>query len=259
MATEVVPKVIVSRSLPQPQALDNVGREGSPIRGGRYSEQYTLNLWNTKHLLADEGSAFVTTNPTPGTAVTYALQTSFSDTAAFMVIKNNDIGTTAGKRIYLDALKLILTGTAPTGTVSMEFAFKLDNINRLPTANSSTLTPINVNMDASVGTIAQVFCPNAGAPTVPASSASARLVGRSHISTSLGITGDEYNLQFGATDIQSGIPGTTAARSTGVARINGDAPAIVIGPQQFCVIYMWWLTAATTAPSFEFQLTHFER
>jgi len=44
---------------------------------------------STKHLLADEGSYFIATNPTPGTALAYNIQAAFSDTVPLFYVQNN--------------------------------------------------------------------------------------------------------------------------------------------------------------------------
>jgi hypothetical protein len=83
------------------------------VRGGRYGEQYVLPLISTKHLLADEGSYFIATNPTPGTALAYNVQAAFSDTVPLLYIQNNDSkANPLAKRMYLDYIKADLHGCA---------------------------------------------------------------------------------------------------------------------------------------------------
>lgn len=211
-----------------------------------------------RQLSCDEGSEFVASNPTIGTGVAYALTTAFNDTtgAMFALFNKNPAG---GKTIFLDFLKLLLTA-APTATVSMEFAVKLDTKDRSPTAGATPIVPVctNGNISDDGGLVVQAF--NAAGVTVPASGSAARTVARARIPTSLGIIGDEYLLQFGAQDPAGMvIPGLTAARATAVARLTAAAKAVGIAPQQWAVIYMWWLTAATTAPSFEYELGYSAR
>lgn len=234
------------------------GAEIENARGGRYGEKYVLSPMPYKHLLSDEGSYFVATNPTIGTGVAYALQTSFSATAGFFAIQNTE--KAGGKRLYLDMLKLYLTA-APTATVSMEFAFVLDTRDRAPTAGNVQVVPNCTNGDIpSAASIANLQAYSAATLTLPAAAGGTnKTVGRVRIPTSLGIIGDEYILQFGPTDIPGFVPGLTATRATAVARLGAGAPPIIVAPQQWLLIYMWWLTAATTAPSFEYELGWFER
>ncbi len=224
-----------------------------------YGDIVSNLLGHPKYGLAEEGSYFVTTNPTIGTGVAYALQTSFSDTAALFAIKNTSSLSGSGKNlIYLDHLRLMMTGTAPTGTVFMDFAVKVDGKDRTPTANNATRTPSNVNGDSNAASIADVEAFSAGAITVPASGTAARTVSRCRIPTGLGITGDEYVVQFGSYD-HSVIPGNTAVRATDVARRLVAAPPVIIGPGQWGIIFMWWITAAANTPNFEYELAHWER
>jgi len=154
----------------------------------------------------------------------------------------------------------MMSGTAPTATTVMEFAVKLDVKDRTPTAGNVTVIPVCSNGDARTSkTIANIQAFNAAGITVPSSGTAATTVSRTRIPTSLGITGDEYIVQFGYEDIPGTIPGLTAVRATAPARLVTGAPPIIIAPQQWCVIYMWWLTAATTAPGFEYELTWIER
>ena len=259
MSLEIENLARISRNLPQAYAE----AADVPMRATRYGDQSVQQIGGPRHAVADEGGYFVATNPTPGTGIQLnANVTAFADTNALFVIQNKDpVNDAASKRIFLDYLKLRLLATAPTATVSMEFALKLDYIPREPTtaANRTVLTSVNVNGDSTRGSSCQVYgYANAGAMTVPAASGAARIVSRTSIPTSLGIAGDEYVLAFGATD-QPATQGLTATRATAVARIVGTAPPVVVGPGQNLVVHMWWLTAATTAATFEFELGWWER
>lgn len=247
--------VRASRALPQatPDGVQTLSR------GGKYGEMYVQAIIPTKHSLADEGSYFSLTNPTLGTAVTYALTTAFSDTAGLFLIQNvAPLSDTT--RIYLDFARLILMGTAPTATVSMHFAVKLSDpgTTRIPTANSRNDLGVNCNMDNARASVARVYQFAAGSMTLPAAPGGARTVARASLPTSLGIAGDDYVLQFGGID-HAPYAGLTAARATAPAKLCANVAPVVIGPGQYAVIYMWWLTAATTAPSFEYELGWYER
>lgn len=257
MAVGTFIKGVVGRVLPAPRVGDG-GEQASRISG--YGDNYVLSLIQSKHLLADEGQYFVSTNPTPGTAVTYGTATtptSFSDTGALFVIKNNDVA--GGKRLYVDYIKLLEVTTGITAMTSFEYAIKVDNVTRTPTANFTTIVPVNPNMDSSVGPIGQLFAFSAGIATVPAASGSARIVGRGRLGAGISILGDEYVLSFGAPDVgaMSGI--TTAVRAAACARfIAGTAP-VVLGPQQWMVFNAWMPATATAAHTFEWEIGWWER
>lgn len=238
------------------------GQTGGLDRQGRYGENYSLPLVVTRHMLADEGSYYVATNPTIGTGIQVAANvTAFSDTAPMFLV-NNNASVASGIRVYLDYVKLLPTGTLPTGTTWMDFAVKLDSVSRQTSAANkrTALTAANVNMDDSRAASALVYSyANASAMDTGASGVTARTVSRCRIPTSLGIAGDEYEVQFGAPDRDSAIAGLTAVRAAAPARLITHAAPIVLGPQQWAVIYMWWTNAATTAATFEFELGWFER
>src|SRR5438876_435880 len=227
-------------------------------RRGKYFDTYTHPLLMTKHGLADEGSYFSAQNPTPGTGIQLnANVTAFSDTNALFVVQNTNLASNAlGASIYMDYLRLLLLATAPTATVSMQFAFRKSTVSREPTtaANRTVLTASNMRASTGIASIGKYMSyTNAGAMTVPASVAGDVQLGRCSLVTGLGIAGDEYVVKFGGEDMAPKI-GLTAVRATDVARIVTHAPPIVIDPGEWLVVHMWWLTAATTAATFEFDM-----
>src|SRR5882724_8567682 len=75
-------------------------------------------------ILADKGAYFISTNPTPGTPLAFAVNAAVSETAGyFLTIKNNEAAN--GKRIYLDYLSL-LCGVVPASATAGEMFVKLD-------------------------------------------------------------------------------------------------------------------------------------
>jgi hypothetical protein len=245
---------IVATPLPTASVESAEGK----VRLGRYREQYTVSPCPTKHLLADEGAYFVGSGQAPGTTVLKsALTVAFSNVLGLVHIFNTSIA--GGKRIYVDYLKLILAGTAPATTVSMEFAMAIDTVTREPAAAGRALWAVkNANGDSATPSVAQAsqFLA-AGAFTVPAPSANVRYT-RAHIPTGLGITGDEYLLKFGGED-KSATQGMTATRAAATARLVGYAPPLIIGPQQSLVIHQWWLTETTNNSNFELEMGWWEK
>lgn len=256
MAIPFLSQLFASRALPQA-----VGADTNPVnqRADRFGDTYVNSRVPTRHIIADEGAYFSATNPTIGTGIQLAANvTSFSDTNGIFVLQNTD--GVGGKRCYLDYVRLWVSGTAPTATTNMFFMVRTDTINRVPTtaANRTLLTANNGNMDSGTAAVTNAFSfANAGAMTVPASSSSSRVAARSMIATSLGITGDQYTVQFGTVDQQGGTS-LTAVRATACANLNVHAQPVIIGPGQSAVVHMWWLTAATTAATFEFDIGWWE-
>lgn len=253
MPLPFVQSFVTARSKPQVIPDGTVSQNGA--RGGRYGEQYAnLAVPPGKQVLADEGSFFVTTNPTVGTAVAGTVQTAFSDTStgALFTFKNFDSpSNTNAKRIYLDYIKLVVA-TVPASTTVVNYAVKVQNSLRNATANNTTLTPVNCNMDDGTASIAKVEAFNAGFLTVPAADATARVVARGNIG-GLPILGDELVIQFGGIDMAAMGTSGTASRKVSVA-----AP-VIIGPQQSATVHIWLTANAATAGQFEYEIGHWER
>lgn len=251
---------VSGRGLPQAKP-DNT--DSGPIRFGRYDEAMVVPIVNPKIALADEGSYFVGTTPTPGTGIAMTISTSFSDTVAMFAIQNtDDEANNNNRRIYLDYLRLILSGTAPTAVVSRHFAGKRSRwVDREPTtaANKTLVTPVNIAGSSGRTSIARVLSYSAAAAmTVPASSPADPVTFRACLPTGLGVAGDEYILKFGSEDFNAKV-GLTAVRATDVARITAHAPPIIIEPGEWFVLHEWCLTEATNGPTFEYELGWWER
>lgn len=254
--TDVLLGLVPYRTKPVPLSDGVVA--GTYARASRYGDLSVQSLVPTKHLLADEGSYFTAGNATPGTGIALsAAVTAFADTTGFFVIRNT--APVGGVRMYLDCLKLILTA-ATTAVQSVDFEVKTDTIVRSPStvANGTTLTNVNTNQDDGTASQAVVIAyNNAGAMTIPASSAFARQVARGHAATGLHFAGDSIILQFGASE-RSSTPGLTAVRASGPSQTVCDVAPVIIGPQQTAVIYRWSLTEAA-AVTYEYELAWWER
>lgn len=255
---DVLNKVRISRNLPQRKLDTNEGDS----RGGSYGEQMVQVITPSKHVLADEGSYFTACNPTPGTGIQLAANvTAFSDTNGLFVFRNKDGTGPAAKRIYLDYIRLLLTGTAPTATVSMEFAIKRSRIDREPAAaNARTpLSPVNMASNSQRDSICiPMSYANAAAMLLVASQQSDPVLARFRIATGLGVSGDQYLIKFGGDDLGASRGGA-AVRATDPGQIVVPVPPIIIEPGESAAVHMWWLTAATTAATFEFEVGWWER
>lgn len=261
MGTEVLTRGVVARALPM--ASVDGSRDGEVSRLGRYRDCAVMPFGGFRQNLADEGSYFVATTPTPGTGIAeFSASTSFSDTRAFIVVQNADQAANAqSRRLYLDYIKLMMTGTAPAGTTVQHFAAKRSTISREPTtaANKTLLTPVNMASASGRASIARPMCYSvAAAMAVPASDPKDPVIGRCSIPTSLGITGDEYILKFGGEDLGA-TPGLTAVRATAAARLVGVMPPVVLEPGEWFVLHRWWPTEATNFPTYEIEMAWWER
>lgn len=214
-----------------------------------------VGLQASRQQLAAAGKYFVCTNPTPGTGILYGTSAAYSATAngMFSIGNSNALG---GASIYLDYLSLLLT-LPPTATTQMRFEVVLESTVQALSAGNAARTPVNVNgyFPNTTGAVVNSFQGASG--TVPATAGTRRIVALGAIETNLGITGDNYVLQFGG-DPVGGVSGLTAVRATAQARVVGSCAPVVIAPQTSAYIQMWWLTQATNGPTFEWELTYAE-
>ena len=246
-----------ARAIPSPQSDQKA--PVTNVRGGRYGEQYVLPLISTKHLLADEGSYFIATNPTPGTALAYNVQAAFSDTVPLMYIQNNDSkANPLAKRMYLDYIKLICA-VAPASSTGARFAVKTDPALRaLSTNNTTAITPTSPNSDMAAQSVCSINVQSsATASALSASSASARLVANASMG-GIPVVGDELVLVCGTVD-PGAYPGLTAAQATCAGRKVSCLPPIVLGPNSALTLYAWFPGNAATGLSCEFEVGWWER
>lgn len=259
----VLGKGLVGRTLPLPAYADNQGADVA-LRLGRYGDTRVESVFPTDHLQADEGSVMIATTLPGATALQLGLSASFSATAAAFVLVNSD--SAGGKRIYPKFLKLAQS-VAPTSGTGLRYAIVLDSANRTPTivsngtGGSGPGTPatatayrspvVCTNADVNPTIIGIPYFPisvAAGAPvTVPAAGAAARtIVGNGFIKNSIPVVLDQYVVQFGSADVGGTFQGAAA-----LAKVVEHAPAIVIGPGQSLVIYLWSTSNVTAGSAWD--------
>src|SRR5216684_235376 len=200
-----------------------------------------------KQILADEGSYFVATNPTPGTAIAFAVNAAVSETAGyFLSVQNSQPAN--GKRIYLDYLRLIC-GVAPVSATAGDMFIKLDSSGW--TSGGTAITPVNPNYDNAATSVATV---NAGALKTAARVAP-RLVARARLRTAIPVVGDEWDFIFGAYEHAT----AQVFNGTNPQRMPIGLPPVIIAPQAFALVQLWFVGNLTTPASFEFELGMVER
>ena len=217
---------------------------------------------SARQSLAGQGKTWVATTPTPGTAVAYANQTSFSATAnGFLSIFNgNPVGTTTapGVNIYLDRLRLIQTATAPTGGLVTRFEIFSASSQITMTTHVVAVVPVNVLQSTpNTATAATIQFWSGGVATVPALTGS-RLLYNGSIASGVNVTHDSWTIEFGADGPLAPPAPLTAARATDPADLAVWAPAVVIAPQTAIVMNLWGLTPAANVPSYEATLVYNE-
>ncbi len=192
-------------------------------------------------VLAQNLSYYVAMSPTPGTPAAFAVNAVVSETAGyFLMMKNN--AQSGGQRLHLDYLRLIC-GVVPASATAAEFFLKSDTVSRY-TSGGTQLNPVNVSADMPNASQALVFTGNL---TTPAAGSAARVLARGKLRTGIPVVGDEFIIKFGTTEAAhaGGLGGTVAQR------IPVHAPPVVIGPQQWLGLQLWFPGNVTTAPQFE--------
>lgn len=216
--TQRILYALANRVLPS-STIDNTNVN---IRGSRYGEIVTENIaGSTLHALANEGSYFVATNPTPGTAIAgIAAADGLDDTEALIYLRN---GSSNDKRIHLHYIMLQVAAAGTNGT-NFAFAMKGDKGSSRYTSGGSAITPVNPNMGSSrtSGIDALKF----GALVTTAASSEARLIHHGLVRTVIKVIGDKYLFTFGNSSPppMSGIP----LEGTLQASININCPPVVL-------------------------------
>lgn len=246
-----------TRPLANPDAI----RDGIPGRCGRYGEDYALSMVQKSHLLADEGSYFFVTNPTPGTGIAgQAAPTAAptvgggGDTKPFIFIQNGaSPSDSQAPRIYLDYVRLRTTTPGTNGT-AINFVMQIDSANRVPTSGlgGTALTPINPNMDS--GAKSQCIV-QAGNILASASGQTARNFPNIQLRPVLTVSSDIYIVSLGGAEY--GV-GSLISSGTGIVQQSFGHPPAVLGPGQSLLIFLW-MPAQTVASSFELDAGWWER
>lgn len=187
---------------------------------------------------------------TPGSSyATAATQTSFSDTSALLMLKNNaPLGS--GINIRPDTLKLIING-AGAGITAMHLAAVLDDASRWGTPGGSALafTP-NSNTGLTQGSASQALCGGLGSG---AATGNKRFVGRCVLKAAAPVVNDEFLIRFSNAAQPSGsLAGTSAAT------IVRHMEPVLIAPGKVLILHAWF-TGATTGPNIEPTLAVIER
>lgn len=244
---EVVIDGLVSRVLPGPSVDDP--QSPKSVRLGRYREEYNLSLIPTTHLLADEGSYFVTENPTPGTSIAMAVSATLSETSSyFLAIQNT--APSGGVRIYPAYVKLTCEQAPASGTAMQLFA-KTDVLSSY-TSGGTALTPACPNSDVSPGSVAKI---NFGALTTVARTGAARTVYNGQPRQVIPVVGDTYLINFGCVEFAG--PGVLNGSNPQFIPV-GAAP-VIIGPQSCLLIGAFFPSNSATPAKFEVEIGHWER
>lgn len=241
----------IARKRPQPFPDNPLG--GGPTRAGRYGEAFTqpLSYTGSKHSHADEGGYFVATNPTPGSAITFAVNASSDFTKSLFIFKNTASTDGNGPRMYLDYIKVI-PAQAPASATSMHFAIQIDDINRY-TSGGTLVSGVNVNKDSDIAAVGAVYYATSAVITTATAGANVRLVSRGIARSVIPAVLDEIVIQFGSWGDAGSSSGTTAGRT------STNAAPVILGPGHQAVVNVWFPSNSITALTYEFECGWFER
>ena len=205
-------------------------------------------------------------NTTAGTqaGTTVAQQgsiTSFANTTPFWVWQNIGNAGSVTPAIWPRALRLLLTGTAPAGTLHLNLAVIVDTV--APAITNPGLVSQNYNQDgrdSSAKSVSQITgYLAASALSVTAPSSASRTVCRARLATGVAVNGDAYTFQFGLQDqaMGNGHAGA-AARATDPAHLAVQALGFSIAPTEVAYVYLWWVTSAANLPTWEWVFEWYE-
>lgn len=230
----------------------------APPRLGRLGDQYTANLWNSVHALADEGSLYVASTATPGTGVTLtsATGTSYSATQGIFAVNNLDTTPSLngqGSDIYPLWLKIVITAAGTAGTDD-HFASVLDYGAR---ASGGTATLVGRNANTSFPAnddTSQILC---GVPTLAAATNQLRIVGRAEGRKAAApgyVAGDVVTFVFGSIE-QVQAQAITPTTNIGLVL---QLPPVVIPPGWSWAL-LEWMSARSAAQSAEVEFGYVKR
>ena len=236
---------IINRFLSSAAGYNDDRDQDKPLRCRRYGDLAINCAVPTRHDLADEGSYFVTTTPTPGTGLTWvAAQTTYSATAPNFLIQNLEQGA-QGRTVYLDFLTMVTTA-AMTAATGIQYAITMDSGQRAPTTNNMTAF-VQRCLQAAATTapnIAILGQSSASASVIPALTNVGYIAARDTWG-GINVANDVLGLVFG--ENVAGLQGLTAVESAQVSRRIIAAPPIIIPPGWAAAIHIW---AGSSSASF---------
>jgi hypothetical protein len=231
-------------SRPRPSAQPEGTRRAVRVSGR--GEPDVRSLTGSKlHAVADEGSYFVVTNPTPGTGIAgHAAPSTSEATKPLLYLRNTlELGADEGKRVYLDYIQLQVTAAGSNGT-NVRAILRADSGNDRFSSGGSALTPVNPNM---ASTETSGVTARFGAVTAAAASSDVRLVHHQLVRPVINVVGDTYLFTFGASSRRANglIPSGTT-----IANVEVNCPPVVLGPKQMFLLHML-ATSQSAAASYE--------
>lgn len=220
------------------------------------------NIWNSDSSLADEGSYFIATNTTVGTAI--AMTTSVIDDALtasathapnvpYLYMQNRGaLGDPNSKSIYLRYIKLFsrVGDQAWTSATQALFSIRTDGGGDRRTTRGTALTVYNANTNFGSGTAADF---TAGGNVCSLPGGTGRINAHGLIQSSIPLAGSTWIFTFGDASVAADF-----GYASVINKVTMHAPPVVIAPGWSFQLDLW-ATALAAAPTFEVEVGYAER
>lgn len=197
-----------------------------------------MNIFAGDYAAADEGSFFVSTlAATASTAVACTTQ-ALADTNPSLAIYNGQ--PTGGYNAYLRYIKAKTTVVGGSNT-SKNYSALVDNLTvKLTTVGTALSTPANVNTNANVLSMLQLY---GGVNIAAAQTANGRRVGDGQIVGAVEVAFDEWIFDFGPPVYGKNLIGTT----TLVSARTIPMPPVILAPGWWFTLGLWGASQAAAA------------
>lgn len=220
------------------------------------------SIWNSDASLADEGSYFIATNPTVGTAI--AMTTSVVDDALtasathapnvpYLYMQNRGtVGDVNAKSISLRYIKLFsrIGDQAWTSATQALFSIRSSSSGDRRTTKGTALSIYNANTNFSQASAADF---TAGGNVCDLPGATGRIHTHGMIQSSIPLAGSTWLWLFGDIGAASNF-GYASVINT----LTMHCPPVVIAPGWSMQLDLW-ATALAAAPTFECEIGYAER
>ncbi len=222
-------------------------------RGSMRGDGFVQNIAKGRVPLAEEGSYFLATNPTPGTGIAgIAAADGYDATEALITIRNGGTASATAKRVILDYIKLQPTVAGASGT-NCTYATHVDKGNTRWSSGGTAYTPINLNRGSDVTANAVIHF---GALVTDAATADVQKLQSGNLRTAVVVVGDEMYFDFGG-EMQAGASGLF--EGTLVCKQVVKHVPVVLNPQEEFILCINAASQAVTGSSFEFEIGFSER
>ena len=239
MADETRPTGTVRRST-LPSATNDGDRAFN--RSSRYGEQVVQPIGGDRYPLADEGSYFIATNATPGTAIAgIAAADGYDDAEALLYLAN----THPTKHVYLDYLHLICEAAGASGS---DFAYAIDVATETTYASGGTaITPVCTNREAELDVKAPVIMWFGAVVTTTGTTE--KIMSHGQLLTTIKVIGDHYLLAFGG---KPQPPATQIMEGAAQRSVQKSCPPIVVPPGH-ALSFREFATSQSGAAQYQFE------